>query len=80
MASELVTISPVDGSVLLRRPYLGAADAATALDRARAAQAAWRSVPVAERAVVLTRGVDAFVAKKAEGLARLSSACPAWSA
>jgi acyl-CoA reductase-like NAD-dependent aldehyde dehydrogenase len=64
MTAELVTVSPIDGSVLLRRPYLGAAAAQAALARARGAQAAWRQVPIAERARLLSRGVDAFVAMK----------------
>ena len=64
MTSELVTISPVDGSKLLRRPYLDAAAMQLALDAARAAQAAWRAVPVAERGHILERGIDAFVAMK----------------
>ena len=73
MSNELVTLSPIDGSVLLRRPYLQATEATAALERARAAQAAWRSVPIAGRAALLTRGVDAFVGMKstiAEELAR----------
>jgi acyl-CoA reductase-like NAD-dependent aldehyde dehydrogenase len=37
-----------------------------ALDRATQAQKAWREVPVAERAVILRRAVDAFVARRAE--------------
>jgi len=64
-ASEFTNIiSPIDGSVLLRRAHLGAAETAAALARAHAAQATWRGVPVAERAALLTRGIDAFVAKK----------------
>jgi acyl-CoA reductase-like NAD-dependent aldehyde dehydrogenase len=66
MTHELVTISPIDGTELLRRPYLGAADTEAALECARTAQAAWRQVPVAERARLLSRGVDAFVAMKAQ--------------
>jgi len=65
MTAELVTISPIDGSKLLRRPYLSEADAHAALSRARMAQAAWRRVPVAERARLVSLGVDAFVAIKA---------------
>ena len=64
MIAELVTISPIDGSELLRRPYAGAAATQAVLERARAAQAAWRQVPMAERARLLGRGVDAFVAMK----------------
>ena len=39
---------------------------ATALDRAKQAQQAWREVPVAERAAILSRAVDAFVARRDE--------------
>jgi acyl-CoA reductase-like NAD-dependent aldehyde dehydrogenase len=66
MSKELVTLSPIDGSELLRRPYVSAADAQAMLARARTAQAAWRSTPVAERARLLSKGVDAFVAMKAQ--------------
>jgi acyl-CoA reductase-like NAD-dependent aldehyde dehydrogenase len=66
MSTGLVTISPIDGSELLRRPYLGTAAAQAALERARSAQAAWRQVPMGERARLLTRGVDAFVAMKTQ--------------
>ena len=62
--AELVTISPIDGSKLLRRPYHGAAAMQAALERARAAQAVWRAAAVTERARLLARGVDAFVAQK----------------
>jgi len=64
MKPELVTISPIDGSRLLRRPCLDAAALQAALEAARAAQAVWRAVPVAERALAVGRGVDAFVAMK----------------
>jgi acyl-CoA reductase-like NAD-dependent aldehyde dehydrogenase len=64
MKPELVTISPIDGSKLLRRPCLDGAALQAALEAARDAQAAWRAVPVAERALAVGRGVDAFVAMK----------------
>ena len=64
MTTELVTISPIDGSKLLRRPYLGTAEMQVVLDAARAAQVSWRAVPVAERGQILERGVEAFVAMK----------------
>lgn len=64
MKPEIVTISPIDGSKLLRRPVLDAESAQAALEAACAAQAAWREVPVAERAVLVGRGVDAFDAMK----------------
>ena len=36
MSMELVTLSPIDGSELLRRPYVSAADAQAMLARYRA--------------------------------------------
>ena len=45
---------------------------AAALERARRAQAEWRGVPVAERAAILGRAVDAFVARRDEIAAELT--------
>ncbi|PRY71528.1 aldehyde dehydrogenase family protein [Halomonas ventosae] len=58
------TISPVDGSVYVEREQASAAAIEAALDRAVAAQRAWREVPVAERARLCSRMVDAFVARR----------------
>ena len=66
MSDSLNCITPVDGSVYARRPLANGAEIEAALDRARAAQAAWRHVPIAERQALLTKAVDAFVARKAE--------------
>ncbi|MCI4431652.1 MAG: aldehyde dehydrogenase family protein [Burkholderiales bacterium] len=66
MGIQLQTISPIDGAVIVRRDYASAQQAATLLDRARAAQVAWRATPIAQRAACLSRGVDAFVANKAQ--------------
>lgn len=66
MAATLKTITPVDGSVYVERPLAGAKEIAAALDRAAKAQAAWKHVPVAERAACCTRFVDAFLTRKAE--------------
>jgi len=59
-------VSPVDGSIYVERPFAASSDIETALQRATAAQAGWRGVPLAERAAILTRAVDAFVAKRDE--------------
>jgi acyl-CoA reductase-like NAD-dependent aldehyde dehydrogenase len=56
------TISPIDGSVVAERPHATDAEIARVLARARAAQARWREMPLAERAQFCTRFVDAFVA------------------
>ena len=63
MADMLKTISPVDGSVYVERPLADAAAIEAALARAVKAQVAWRATPMAERQAILTRAVDAFVAK-----------------
>ena len=44
------TISPVDGSVYVERELADPARVEATLDRASAAQRAWREVPLAERA------------------------------
>ncbi|MGQ0664988.1 MAG: aldehyde dehydrogenase family protein [Pseudomonadota bacterium] len=64
--ATLQTISPVDGRIVAERPLASAADIAAALARAKSAQAEWRRVPVAERARLLNRFVEAMEAKKAE--------------
>ncbi|HEU0225695.1 MAG TPA: aldehyde dehydrogenase family protein [Steroidobacteraceae bacterium] len=56
------TISPVDGSVYCERELAADAAVQVALDAARRAQAAWRGVPVAERARVLSAFCDRFEA------------------
>ncbi|MCP5367095.1 MAG: aldehyde dehydrogenase family protein [Hyphomicrobiales bacterium] len=69
---SLKTISPVDGRVYVERDFADGGQIAAALDRARAAQAAWRRVPVADRAAFCTRAVDAFVAEKEAIAAEIS--------
>jgi acyl-CoA reductase-like NAD-dependent aldehyde dehydrogenase len=66
MGDRLQVISPVDGRLLLERPLASDADIRAALERARAASHGWRSTPIEERARVLSRAVDAFVARKDE--------------
>ncbi|MDI5921286.1 aldehyde dehydrogenase family protein [Halomonas sp. LR5S13] len=58
------TISPVDGSVYVEREQASAAAIEAALERAVAAQRAWREVPLDERARLCSRMVDAFVARR----------------
>lgn len=72
MSESLRTISPVDGSVYVERPLAGAQDINKALDVARAAQAEWRTVPVATRQDILRKAVAAFVARKDEIAAEIS--------
>jgi acyl-CoA reductase-like NAD-dependent aldehyde dehydrogenase len=64
MSKILKTISPVDGSVYVERPFADEGQISTALRTAHAAFQRWKATPLAARAEVLTRAVQAFVAKK----------------
>ncbi|HAD88020.1 MAG TPA: aldehyde dehydrogenase [Rhodospirillaceae bacterium] len=64
MSEILTCISPVDGSTYAERLAAEDATIRAALDRAAACQAIWRRMPVAERAMVCARMVDAFIADK----------------
>jgi len=63
LTDTLRTISPVDGCIYVERPLESAAGIDRALERARSAQAAWAASPLAGRCEVLSKAVDAFVAK-----------------
>ena len=64
MTGKLKTVSPVDGSVYVERPYAAPEKIAQALTRAVRAGEVWRDVPVAERAEVCARAVDAVGAAR----------------
>jgi len=64
--SEFEVVTPVDGSVYVRRPYATEREASAALNMARREQKGWRDVPVVERACVCSRAVDALVGRKKE--------------
>jgi acyl-CoA reductase-like NAD-dependent aldehyde dehydrogenase len=66
MASRQTTITPIDGSVYVERALADGAAIEKALKAARKAQSEWRSVPVEERGRLLSRAVDAFVARGSE--------------
>ncbi|KAA0893056.1 aldehyde dehydrogenase family protein [Pusillimonas sp. ANT_WB101] len=61
--NELITISPIDGRELLRRPYTSETDIARALRTARRAQHEWARVPLAQRCALVSACVDAVVAR-----------------
>src|SRR3984957_14764163 len=63
MTETVKTISPVDGRLYVERPLETAAGIDRALDCARRAQAPWAALPLATRCAILTKAVDAFVAK-----------------
>ena len=58
------TVSPVDERVYVERALATDSQIQAILERAAAAQAKWKRVPLAERATMLTRFIDAFVARK----------------
>ncbi len=63
MNETLKTISPVDGSVYVERPLHTAHDIDRGLDTACRVQPHWAALSLASRCEILSRAVDAFVAK-----------------
>jgi acyl-CoA reductase-like NAD-dependent aldehyde dehydrogenase len=57
------TVSPIDGSIYVERSLASDTEIDAALNRARAAQNAWRHTALADRAVLLQRFCNAFEAK-----------------
>ena len=66
MTETLKCISPIDGSVFAERPVMGKAEAADAVARVRAAQAAWAVRPMRERIELVLAGVAAVGAMNDE--------------
>jgi acyl-CoA reductase-like NAD-dependent aldehyde dehydrogenase len=64
MAATQKTISPIDNSVYVERPYNSQAEIAATLQNAAKAQKEWRKVSIAERAKILNRFVDEFLKDK----------------
>ncbi|MCB9871585.1 MAG: aldehyde dehydrogenase family protein [Ectothiorhodospiraceae bacterium] len=64
MTDKVRCVSPVDGSVYAERPRATDAEVAATLDRARAAQRAWRQTTIADRAEACSRAVDAMLAMR----------------
>ena len=63
MADLQKTISPVDDSVYVTRPYNTASEIKAALQASVKAQLIWRSVPLNERAALLNKAIDIFSSK-----------------
>jgi acyl-CoA reductase-like NAD-dependent aldehyde dehydrogenase len=72
MTETLKTISPVDGRIYVERPLETAAGIDRALGTAQRAQIAWSAASLAERCALLTKAVDAFVAKSADIAAEIT--------
>ncbi|HSG94165.1 MAG TPA: aldehyde dehydrogenase family protein, partial [Afifellaceae bacterium] len=66
MTDMVKIISPVDGSVYAMRPFATQAEIEAALSQARAAQAEWAGVAIAERARLCLAAVDAMLAMREE--------------
>jgi acyl-CoA reductase-like NAD-dependent aldehyde dehydrogenase len=64
--TDITCISPIDGSEVARLKTVPPAEIEAAVAAARAAQAEWKRVPIAARAAILTRFVDAMLAMKDE--------------
>lgn len=64
MSERFQTLSPIDGSVYLERERATGPQIDAALDRAKAAQRAWREQPLEQRIAALQGLVDAFVTDK----------------
>jgi len=64
MSGSLKCVSPADGSVYVERRLAEGSEIQAAVTAATKAQAAWRHIPISERQALLTKAVDAFVAKK----------------
>lgn len=58
MTTIQTTISPVDGSVYVERPYATPVEIDRTLERAVAAQRGWKAVPLSERAAICERMVQ----------------------
>jgi acyl-CoA reductase-like NAD-dependent aldehyde dehydrogenase len=64
--TTITCLSPIDGSTVAARPVASDAEITAALAAARMAQKEWRRAPVAERAAILSRAVDAMLVMKDE--------------
>ncbi|MGH8677693.1 MAG: aldehyde dehydrogenase family protein [Burkholderiales bacterium] len=64
MTETQKTISPVDGRVYVERPLATDGAIQQTMEHARHAQTQWRRVAIEERAAVVTRFIDSFVARK----------------
>jgi acyl-CoA reductase-like NAD-dependent aldehyde dehydrogenase len=66
MGATQKTITPVDNSVYVERPYATPQEVSATLKAAVEAQRAWKQVPIAERAKLISKAVDIFLTHKDE--------------
>lgn len=72
MSQAARVVSPVDGSVYAEREYASTASIALALQAARQAQQQWRLLPIAARAEICLKAVDAMLSMQAEIVTELA--------
>jgi acyl-CoA reductase-like NAD-dependent aldehyde dehydrogenase len=72
MRDRLQVISPVDGKVYIERTLAGASEIERALETTRTAQRGWRETSVRERAAIVARAVEIFVARSDEIAAEIT--------
>ncbi len=66
MSNTFTTISPIDDTTYVERPYPRWDDIQVRLDKARIAQRDWQKAPLAKRKALCSKAIDAFVAKRNE--------------
>src|SRR6201992_1365025 len=64
MPATQKTITPIDSSVYVERPYATPAEIAATLKRAAEAQKSWKTTPVAQPAKLVSKAVDIFLTHK----------------
>lgn len=64
MSSIQTTISPIDGSIYVERPLASPEEIQSALTKARTAQAAWKRVPLHERAAYCRAFMDVLLSQR----------------
>jgi len=64
MSTSFAVITPLDGSILLERPYATAAQTQAVLEAASAARRGWQHTPLAERKALIGKAVDWLLANK----------------
>jgi acyl-CoA reductase-like NAD-dependent aldehyde dehydrogenase len=70
--TEITCISPIDGSVVARRPVAAKSEIAAAVLSARRAQREWAQVPIAERGRIMLRALDALTTMNGEVVPELA--------
>ena len=64
MDNTFSTISPIDGSIYVERPYATRSDIQITLENASIEQESWKKLPLVERKALCSKAIDAFIAKK----------------